>query len=163
VAGSVTFDRNLEAWQRVELAPRVLAGVGVADPRTSVLGTDVSTPVLLAPAGLPRNAHSEGEVAAAKGADMVGTLMVLSHFAIRTVEEVAAAAPDCRRWFQLYLTKDRGNCEDLLARARAANYGAIVDCRLRRRHRAGRGPSRTRQGSPAHEERRRLRQVDHLR
>ena len=126
VAGSVTFDDNLAAWRRIRLSPRILAGATVADPRLTVLGSEVATPVMLAPAGLPRNANSEGEAAAARGAAEAGALMVLSHFATRTLEEVAAAAPEGTRWFQLYLTKDRGHCRELLVRARQNAYRAIV-------------------------------------
>jgi 4-hydroxymandelate oxidase len=125
VGASLSFDRNLAAWQGIQLAPRVLAGVNVVEPITTVLGTRVATPVLLAPAGLPRSA-SQGEIAAAEGAAAAGSLMVLSHFATVNLEEVAAAAPDCPRWFQLYLTKDRDYCADLLLRARVAGYRAVV-------------------------------------
>jgi 4-hydroxymandelate oxidase len=126
VGDSLTFNRNLEAWRRIELAPHVLSGVGVADLEWNVLGEAVATPILLAPAGLPRNAYPEGEIAAARGAAEARTLMVLSHFATKTIEEVAAAVPAGLRWFQLYLTKDRGYVADLLARARASSFKAIV-------------------------------------
>lgn len=126
VGGSLAFNRNLEAWRRIQLAPHVLTGATVVHPATSVLGTGVSTPVLLAPAGLPNDAHPDGEVAAALGANAAGTLMVLSHFSTRTLEDVAQSAPDLPRWFQLYVTKDRGHCEQLMLRARSAGYGALV-------------------------------------
>jgi 4-hydroxymandelate oxidase len=126
VAGSVTFDDNLAAWRRLRLAPRILAGATVVDPRISLLGSEMTTPIALAPAGLPRNANSEGEAAAARGAARAGALMVLSHFATQTLEDVAAAAPEGTRWFQLYLTKDRGHCRELLVRARDSGYRAIV-------------------------------------
>jgi 4-hydroxymandelate oxidase len=126
VGESTTFAANLAAWRGIPLAPRVLAGVHTVDPATTVLGIRVSTPVLLAPAGLPRNSTPDGEIAAAKGAASAGTLFALSHFATRTLEDVAAAAPECPRWFQLYLTKDREHCGELLRRARTAGYTAIV-------------------------------------
>ena len=126
VSDSVTFARNIEAWRGIALAPHVLTGVSVASTRVTVPGASLDTPVFLAPAGLPRNAHPDGEAAAAVGARDAGTLMVLSHFATRTLEEVAAAAPDGVRWFQMYLTKDRGHCRELLQRARSSGYRAIV-------------------------------------
>ncbi len=126
VSEGLTFERNLQSWRRVELAPHVLAGHRAAHTRITVLGTEVATPILMAPAGLPRNAHPDGEVAAARGAAAAGTLMVLSHFATRPLEDVALRAPDCVRWFQLYLTKDRGHCGELLDRARQNGYRAIV-------------------------------------
>jgi len=126
VSDGLTFERNLEAWRRLELAPHVLAGHPAAETKTTILGSEVATPILMAPAGLPRNAHPDGEVAAARGAAAAGTLMVLSHFATRPLEEVASAAPECARWFQIYLTKDRGYCHELLNRARENGYRAIV-------------------------------------
>jgi 4-hydroxymandelate oxidase len=126
VGDSVAFDGNLQAWRDIKIAPHVLSGVGMADTATTVLGTRVSTPVLLAPAGLPRGANQEGECAAARGAHAARTLMVLSHHSTRTLEEVAAAAPECARWFQLYVTTDHAHCESLLRRAGATGYGAIV-------------------------------------
>jgi 4-hydroxymandelate oxidase len=126
VGGSAAFEGNLQAWRDLKLAPHVLSGVRVADPATSVLGTRVSTPVLLAPAGLPRGASQEAECDAARGAAEAGTLMVLSHHSTRTLEDVAAAAPGCPRWFQLYVTTDRAHCESLLRRAGRAGYSAIV-------------------------------------
>jgi 4-hydroxymandelate oxidase len=126
VGDSLAYEANIQSWRNIKLAPRVLAGARVATTATSVLGASVTTPLRVAPAGLPRKAHPEGEAAAAKGACAAGTLMVLSHFATRTLEEVAAAAPGCPRWFQLYITKDRGYCGELLQRARTAEYRAIV-------------------------------------
>src|SRR6185295_3994538 len=79
VGGSSAFEANLQAWRELKLAPHVLSGARVADPATSVLGTRVSTPVLLAPAGLPRGVSHEAECDAARGAAEAGTLMVLSH------------------------------------------------------------------------------------
>ena len=126
VGDGLAFKANLDAWRRIRLAPHVMTGTRVADSSTTILGTTVTTPIMLAPAGLPRKAHPQGEVAAAKGAESAGTLMVLSHYATRTLEEVASAAPRGARWFQLYVTTDRGHCEELLRRAQSNGYRAIV-------------------------------------
>ncbi len=126
VGESVAFEGNLRAWRDLKLAPHVLAGAQAAGTATTVLGTRVATPVLLAPAGLPRGAHPEGECAAARGAAAAGTLLVLSHHSTRTLEEVAEGAPGSPRWFQLYATTDHAHCEDLLRRAASAGYSAIV-------------------------------------
>ena len=123
----LTLARNREAWSRIILAPHVLKGTPVASTETSVLGATVATPVLIAPAGLAAYAlHPEAEKAVAHGAAAAGTLMALSTYAALTLEEVAAAAPGGLRWFQLYLQQDRGWSGELLERARAAGYRAIV-------------------------------------
>src|SRR5439155_24238003 len=91
---------------------------------TTVLGTRVSMPILVAPTSFHGLVHPEGEVATAKGAAAAGTLMAVSTIATKTLEEIAAAAPG-PRWFQLYAYRDRRVTEDLLHRAANAGYRAI--------------------------------------
>jgi isopentenyl diphosphate isomerase/L-lactate dehydrogenase-like FMN-dependent dehydrogenase len=121
-----TLRENVEAFRRWTLRPRVLCEVETIDPGTTVLGTRVSFPVLLAPVALQRLAHPDGELATARAADAAETLMCLSTIATATPEEVAAAAPGAPRWFQVYVLKDRGATRDLVARAAAAGYSALV-------------------------------------
>ena len=121
-----TMRENLAAYRRWVLRPRMLVDVSSTTTATSVLGTDVSMPLLVAPTAFQRMAHPEGEVATAKGAAAAGTVMCLSTIANATIEEVAAAAPDAPRWFQLYWGPDRGVVSDLVARAEAAGFRAIV-------------------------------------
>jgi 4-hydroxymandelate oxidase len=104
----------------------MLVDVSEGTTATTVLGTDVSMPVLVAPTAFQRMAHPEGEVAMARGAAAAGTLMCLSTAATATIEEVAAAAPEATRWFQLYWSADRGVVQDLVERSAAAGYRAIV-------------------------------------
>jgi 4-hydroxymandelate oxidase len=125
--GSLTYRWNLAAWDYVSLLPHVLCGA-TAHPETgtTVLGQPIATPVLLAPAGMPDNLHPEQELDVARGACAAGSLICLSHFSTKTLEEIAAAAPTAPRWFQLYLSRDRAYCAQLLQRAVAAGYSAIV-------------------------------------
>jgi 4-hydroxymandelate oxidase len=121
-----TLRENRAAFARWALRPRVLVDVSSRDLSTSVLGTPVALPILVAPTAIHRMAHPEGEVATARAAARAGTIMTLSTLASATIEEVAEAAPEGARWFQLYVHRDRGLTEDLVARAVAAGYRAIV-------------------------------------
>lgn len=121
----VTLRRNREAFSRWVLRPRVLSGVGVRDTSTTVLGTRVSMPVLVAPTAFHGLVHPEGEVATSRGTAAAGTVMVASTIATRTLEEIAAAGA-APRWFQLYVYRDRKVTEDLVGRAVKAGYRAIV-------------------------------------
>jgi 4-hydroxymandelate oxidase len=103
----------------------VLTGLGPIDTRTRVLGTDVAMPVLLAPVAFQKLAHGEGECATARAAGRAGTLMTVSTIASSSLEDVAAAATG-PLWFQLYVYRDRAITRELIRRAKAAGYRAIV-------------------------------------
>ncbi|MGI8968747.1 MAG: alpha-hydroxy acid oxidase [Chloroflexota bacterium] len=115
---------NREAFAQWRLLPRVLRGVASPDLSTSILGQDVSLPVLLTPLATQRLVHSEGERASARAAREAGTTFILSTSASLTIEEVAPAAGNW--WFQLYVQRDRAVTEDLVHRAEAAGAGALV-------------------------------------
>ena len=121
-----TLAENLLAWERLRLRPHVLRDVSRVSTRTSVLGAEVAGPLLVAPTAYQRLAHDEGERATARGAAAFGTVMVVSTFANTSLEDVAEAAPDAPRWFQLYVHRDRGLTAELVSRAAAAGYQAIV-------------------------------------
>jgi 4-hydroxymandelate oxidase len=121
----LTIAENCRAFQRIALRPRVLVDVSVVDPSTQVLGRPLSFPVMLAPTALNRLGHPEGEVAAARAAGTAGTAMVLSTTASSTIEEVANAATG-DLWFQLYVYRDRAVTLDLVRRAEASGYRALV-------------------------------------
>lgn len=120
-----TLADNVEAFGRIRLMPRVLVDVSRVDTSTTVLGEALSMPILLAPTAFNKLAHPEGELAASRAAAGAGTVMVASTIATSPLEEIAAAAPG-PRWFQLYVYKDRSVTEELVARAEAAGYRAIV-------------------------------------
>ena len=120
-----TLDENCAAFSRIKLLPRVLVDVSHIDTRVSALGAPLSMPVMLAPTAFNKLAHPDGEAAAARAAAAAGTLMVASTISTCTLEEIASAA-DGPRWFQLYVYKERSVTEELIARAEAAVYRAIV-------------------------------------
>ena len=121
-----TLRWNVEAYARWQLRPRVLCDVTDVSTETTVLGTPVSMPLLVAPVAFHRMAHPEGEAGTARAAAAVGTLMCLSTIATATPAEIAAAAPGALRWFQLYVFKDWGLTEALVEQAIEAGFSALV-------------------------------------
>jgi isopentenyl diphosphate isomerase/L-lactate dehydrogenase-like FMN-dependent dehydrogenase len=117
---------NLAAWRRYRLLPRVLVDVATVDLRTTLLGTEVSMPVGIAPAAMHRFAHVDAESASARAAAEAGVLQVVSTVSSQRLEDIAEAAAEGPRWFQLYVAGDRGFARSLVERAEAAGYGAIV-------------------------------------
>ena len=104
----------------------MLVDVSALKAATTVLGTEVSFPVLVAPMAFQGLAHPDGERAMARGAAAAGTVMCLSTLSTVSLEEAAEAAPDGARWFQLYWGPDRPQVQELVERAVAAGYRAIV-------------------------------------
>lgn len=121
-----TLADNVAAWSRLRLRPRILCDVTEVSVATTVLGTPVRLPVLVAPVAFHRLAHPEGEVATARGTAAAGSIMVVSTRASMPLEDIAAAAPDLPPWFQVYVLRDREWTADLVARAAAAGYRALV-------------------------------------
>jgi len=124
-ADEISLRWNREAYDRIRLDPRVLRDVGTVDTRVSVLGLELAHPILLAPTALHRLAHPEGELASARGAEAGEALMTLSTLASTTLEDVARATSG-PLWFQLYVQNDQGYTRELVQRAEAAGYRALV-------------------------------------
>jgi len=123
--GEVTLRANRQAFDGLTFRPRYLQDVSRREQETSVVGTRLSLPVMLAPTGLTRIASRNAEVDAARAAGREGTVYVLSATASTSIEEVARAA-EGPLWFQLYLWRDREVIEGLVKRAAAAKYSALV-------------------------------------
>jgi 4-hydroxymandelate oxidase len=122
----LTLADNAAAWSRYRIRPHVLRDVSTVDLSTTLLGTQVGSPVHIAPVAYHRLLHDEGELATARGAAAAGSVFTLSTMATTSIEDVAAAAPDGLRWFQLYVHRDRGLTSWLVERAEAAGYRALV-------------------------------------
>ena len=122
----ISLRESVEAWQRYRFVPRVLRETHHIDPRGSFLGRTAALPVAVAPMAFQELAHPLGELAAVAGAAAFGVPYCLSTSASRTIEEVAAAAPDAERWFQLYFTESFEFTRDLVVRAADSGYRALV-------------------------------------
>jgi isopentenyl diphosphate isomerase/L-lactate dehydrogenase-like FMN-dependent dehydrogenase len=121
-----TLRANVAAFHRWELRPRLLVDVKNVETRTTVLGTEVSLPVLIAPVALQKLVHPEGEVATARAAAAAGTIMCLSTSATMRPAAVAAAAPGGARWFQVYVFNDRSTTSALIEEARDSGFSALA-------------------------------------
>jgi L-lactate dehydrogenase (cytochrome) len=122
----ISLRRSREAFERVEFRPRVLRDVSAVDPSTTLLGARAALPLVFAPTGFTRLMHTEGESAVGRVAERIGVPYALSTMGTTSVEALAGAAPGARRWFQLYLWRDRDASAALVERARAAGYEALV-------------------------------------
>jgi len=121
-----TLADNVAAWKRIRLVPRVMRDVAVISVATQVLGTPMAMPIMAGPWAFQGLAHPQGELATARGAAAAGAVMVASTVATSSLEDVAEAAGGSPLWFQFYLLRDRGMTADLLHRAEAAGYRAVV-------------------------------------
>jgi L-lactate dehydrogenase (cytochrome) len=93
---------------------------------TTILGRTSTLPVVFAPTGFTRLMHHDGEAAVARVAGRLGIPYALSTLGTTSPEDVATAAPQADRWFQLYLWNDRDAGLELVRRARAAGFTALV-------------------------------------
>lgn len=122
----ISLRRSREAYARVEFLPRVLRDVSKVDTSTTILGRPASFPLALSPTGFTRMMHAAGEPAVARAAGTAGIPYALSTLGTTSAEDLAKAAPAAERWFQLYVWRDRGFARDLIDRARAGSYSALV-------------------------------------
>lgn len=116
---------NSDAYGRIEFRPRVLRDVSGVDTTTTLLGRPLPFPLVLAPTGFTRIAAPPGELAVARAAARLGLPYTLSTMATRSIEDVAAVS-DGPKWFQVYVWRDRGLVKDMISRAAAAGYEALV-------------------------------------
>jgi L-lactate dehydrogenase (cytochrome) len=122
----LALHRSRQAYQRLEFSPHVLQDVSSVDASTVILGRPAAAPFGFAPTGFTRMMHTDGETAVARVAERAGIPYALSTMGTTSIEDLAMAAPTGRRWFQLYLWRDRGLSRDFVARAEAAGYEALV-------------------------------------
>lgn len=120
-----TLASNRRDLTNINIRQRVLAGASDRNLSQTVLGQRLSLPFALGPVGLSGMAYRNGEIAAARAAELAGIPYTLSTLSICSIEDVAAAVTK-PFWFQLYFMRDRGFVADLIARARRANCSALV-------------------------------------
>src|SRR3954469_20577703 len=124
--GERTLAANVAAFGRRHLRPRVLVDVSGVSAATTVLGHQVSMPVLVAPTALHRMAHPDGEPGMARAAAAAGTIYCLSTLATSRPSEVAANVPKAPRWFQVYCFRDAAVTEALVDEAIESGFDALV-------------------------------------
>ena len=125
VADEITLHENCSALDRIRVLPRVLVDVSHIDTGVTLFGRRHASPLLLAPCAYQKLFHPEGELEAVRGANQAGATFIAPCFANVTLEETAAASTE-PLWFQLYVNPDRGFTRELVQRAEAANYEALV-------------------------------------
>ena len=121
----ITISRNRKGFENIHIIPRILTDVSVRDISTTILGTPVSSPIVLCPVGLATLAHPLGEVAAGIAAANKGIISTYSSSSSWNLEDIAAASSGVK-WFQLYIWKDRKLTAEIVERARKAGYTALV-------------------------------------
>ena len=121
----ITLRDNCAAFERYKLRPRMLVDVSQRDLSTQIFGQSLQLPILIAPMAFQCLAHPEGEIATAKAAAKLGSVMVLSTMATKSIEEVASVSNQTPQWFQLYVHRDRGLTRALVERAYAAGFKAL--------------------------------------
>jgi len=121
-----TMQRNISAFDCVDIYPRVLTSVVEPNLHTSILGVDISLPVIVAPAAAHGLAHISAEAGSARGAAVSGTIMSVSNYASSTLAEIAAAGAGAPQWFQLYLSKDDAFNRKIVKQAEDLGFKAII-------------------------------------
>ncbi|WP_343965743.1 MULTISPECIES: alpha-hydroxy acid oxidase [Kribbella] len=122
----ISLSRARRLFREMELQPSILRNVSEIDLGTTILGRRSELPFAFAPTGFTRMMNHEGESAVVKVAQDVGIPYALSTMGTTSIEDVATAGPDARKWFQLYVWKDRAAGEDLVKRSAAAGYEALM-------------------------------------
>jgi isopentenyl diphosphate isomerase/L-lactate dehydrogenase-like FMN-dependent dehydrogenase len=122
----VTLRGNVTAYERWQLRPRMLVDVSEVTTATTLLGSEIASPLGIAPFAMQGLVDPEGELATARAAAAAGTLMCVSTLTTRTHAAIREAAGDGPRWFQLYVLKDRQRTLDHMHEAREAGYSALV-------------------------------------
>lgn len=122
----ISLERARSLFRGLELRPSVLRDVSAVDTTTTMLGRAAALPFAFAPTGFTRMMHHSGERAVVRVAQRHHVPYALSTMGTTSIEDVAVAGPDARKWFQLYVWKDRRAGEDLMARAKAAEFEALM-------------------------------------
>jgi len=120
-----TLRENLAAFNRWVINPDFMNGTGSADTKTTLLGAELSYPVITAPVGNQGSVHAQADLPNVKGTHAAGTLYCVSSVSQLSCEDIAAAT-DGPKWFQLYIPRDRGFAREMLQRVKAAGYKAVI-------------------------------------
>lgn len=122
----VSLDRARQAFRDIEFHPTILRDVTHVRTDWEVLGQPVALPFGIAPTGFTRLMHTEGEIAGARAAAAAGIPFSLSTLGTASIEDVATAVPQGRKWFQLYMWRDRDRSMALVRRAAEAGFDTLL-------------------------------------
>lgn len=122
----ISLSRARQAFEDIQFNPSILRDVSIVDTSTTVLNGAAALPFGIAPTGFTRMMQTEGEIAGAGAAGAAGIPFSLSTLGTCSIEEVSAANPNGRNWFQLYMWKDRERSMELVDRAAAANFDTLL-------------------------------------
>lgn len=122
----ISMLENIAAWRALRLRPHVLRDITKVDLSTTLLGTPVATPIMVAPTGRHKLFNKEGERATARGAAAAGCAYVVASNSNVTVEDIASERRDAPQWFQLYYWPNKNEVEALIDRLAAAGFTALV-------------------------------------
>ena len=120
-----TLKKNTSAYDNYELLYKVLSGVDNPDTSTTLLGEKIDVPFILSPSAGNRLFHTDGERGPALAAEKVGTIYSLATLSSISIEEIGKLTKT-PKWFQLYVWKDRGLVKEMLDRAKAAGFTAMI-------------------------------------
>jgi isopentenyl diphosphate isomerase/L-lactate dehydrogenase-like FMN-dependent dehydrogenase len=122
----IAYDRTRQAYSRIEFNSRVLRDVSKIDTTEKILGKVVDIPICFAPTGYTRLMHHVGEPAVANVASKKNLIYALSTMGTTSPEELAKAVPDSRRWFQLYIMKNRSDSLAVIKQAKDNGFEALI-------------------------------------
>ncbi|MGH3532899.1 MAG: alpha-hydroxy acid oxidase, partial [Mycobacterium sp.] len=122
----ISLERARQAFRDIEFHPAILRDVTNVATGWEVLGRPVALPFGIAPTGFTRLMRTEGEIAGARVAAAAGIPFSLSTLGTASIEDVAAAAPQGRKWFQLYMWRDRDRSMALVRRAADAGFDTLL-------------------------------------
>lgn len=122
----ITLKESVESYKKWKILPRFLRDVSDIDMTLEVFGSKIDCPIGLSPTAMHKLAHNDGELATAKGAKRINSIMTLSTLSTTTIEDVAHSQPDLTKWFQLYLFTDRSISMKMIQRAERAGFKALV-------------------------------------
>jgi L-lactate dehydrogenase (cytochrome) len=124
--GEISLARARQAFEDIQFSPNILRDVSTVSTGWDVLGGPVALPFGIAPTGFTRMMQTEGEIAGASAAAAAGIPFSLSTMGTAAIEDVKAANPNGRNWFQLYMWKDRDRSMALVDRAAKAGFDTLL-------------------------------------
>lgn len=121
-----TLNLNKDCYKKLRLRPKCLRDVSKMDLSTNIFGCDTKMPIGISSTGFHKRAHPDGELATARAAEKAGVIYTVAGFCTYSLEEIAKAAPNGVRWYQLYFDTNRSFVEELVRKVEKNGYKAIA-------------------------------------